>query len=182
MSSSKKELREHFKKIRSHLSKDKIFVWSKQIYNHILELHSFINAQNIGLYMPLPQEVQIQALLQQPKNKYLPVVQSDMHLEFHLYDKHQPLIPNKWNIEEPSPLQPHIDIHQLDIIFIPMLAFDVTGHRLGMGKGCYDRTLQNSSIQKIGLAFDIQEYTSIPHDSYDISLNMLITEKRILTF
>ncbi|NBX84543.1 MAG: 5-formyltetrahydrofolate cyclo-ligase [Gammaproteobacteria bacterium] len=182
MSLSKKELREHFKKIRSHLTQNKIIAWSSQIYNHILELPSFINAQNIGLYMPMQHEVQIQALLKQPKNKYLPIVQSDMHLEFYLYDKRQPLIQNQWNIEEPSPLQPHIDIHQLDVIFIPMLAFDLTGQRLGMGKGCYDRTLQNCSIQKIGLAFDIQEYTSIPHDSYDISLNMLITEKRILTF
>lgn len=182
MSLSKKELREHFKKIRRHLSPDQIMAWSTHINHQILKLPTFIKAQKIGLYMPMRQEVQVQPLLQQPKTIYLPIVQSDMHLEFYLYDKHEPLIQNQWHIEEPSPLQPQVDIHELDIIFIPMLAFDKQGQRLGMGKGCYDRTLQNCPILKIGLAFEIQEYASIPHYSYDIALDMLITEKRILKF
>jgi len=71
-----------------------------------------------------------------------------------------------------------------DIIFIPLMAFDRHGHRLGKGGGYYDRTLQElrslKSLHAIGLAAEEQFLPSIPHSSHDQALNVVITEKQII--
>ena len=87
-------------------------------------------------------------------------------------------------IKEP-PLKNKILIPE--VLFVPCLAFDNFGYRLGYGGGYYDRTL--SFLQKnkkkfisIGYAFDDQKVFKLPKDKFDIKLDYVITEKKIYTF
>ena len=76
---------------------------------------------------------------------------------------------------------------QLDIIFTPLVAFDDSGNRLGMGGGFYDRTLaglankiNNTAI--IGLAYDQQQVDQLPLEAWDIPLPRIITETKDYQF
>jgi len=73
-----------------------------------------------------------------------------------------------------------------DILLVPLLGFDRTGHRLGYGAGYYDRTLAElrgqRSVLALGLAFDVQEVPEVPAEANDQALDMVITERRTLAF
>ncbi|MFH1234747.1 MAG: 5-formyltetrahydrofolate cyclo-ligase [Candidatus Diapherotrites archaeon] len=74
------------------------------------------------------------------------------------------------------------DCSEIDAIFVPGTAFDKTGHRLGYGKGYYDRFLAKlpAGIPIIGLAFECQLVEKIPAEKHDIRVHKIVTEKRAI--
>ena len=69
-----------------------------------------------------------------------------------------------------------------DMVVLPLAGFDVAGHRLGYGKGHYDRVLSRLHADGrrpylVGLAFDIQQVDPIPFEDHDIRLDMVVTER-----
>ncbi len=67
-----------------------------------------------------------------------------------------------------------------DVILVPLVAFDTSGHRIGFGGGWYDRFLSmQPHAQKIGLAYELQRVDYIPAEPHDEYLNVVVTEKRI---
>lgn len=98
--------------------------------------------------------------------------------------------PNRFNIQEPAQYHRHIVMPWgLDLIFLPLVAFDLHGNRLGMGGGFYDRTLayrQHRTFWKgprlIGLAHEFQRVDELPRKAWDIPLDGVITEKSIYLF
>ena len=89
---------------------------------------------------------------------------------------------NAWGIPEPQG-GIEIDPQQLDVIFIPLLAFDIKGNRLGYGKGFYDRFLSNCKPQalKIGLSL-FEAESSIPQEKTDVMLTHCVTPDKTYTF
>ncbi len=92
-------------------------------------------------------------------------------------------IPEEWSagpygIAEPSKGTP-VDPKDLDVILIPLVAFDERLHRLGHGKGYYDRFLQETQAWKIGIAYEIQKEKDIPVTDEDVPMDLIITEERI---
>jgi 5-formyltetrahydrofolate cyclo-ligase len=70
--------------------------------------------------------------------------------------------------------------NEIDLMFVPAVAFDLHGYRMGYGKGYYDRWLGNVDIDRtVGLAFDCQIAEKLPIGKYDIPVGMIITERRI---
>jgi 5-formyltetrahydrofolate cyclo-ligase len=67
-----------------------------------------------------------------------------------------------------------------DLAIVPLLAFDRRGHRLGYGKGYYDRLLATSPITTIGVGFAAQEIDALPAESHDITLDWIITEREVI--
>jgi 5,10-methenyltetrahydrofolate synthetase len=112
-----------------------------------------------------------------------PVVQADHHLHFlHPQIEHD-LTKNQFGIFEPDP-QHSQEIVREDIagLLIPGLAFDSSGIRLGRGKGYYDRWLAGYAGLKVGICFDIQLFDgSLPQTDFDIPMDWVVTEKRILS-
>lgn len=84
---------------------------------------------------------------------------------------------NKWGILEPVGGQTTDDI---DVCIVPMVAFDGL-NRLGHGKGYYDRYLATHDCYTIGLAFDCQKIDGLETNKYDIPLDCIITQSRIIT-
>ena len=134
----KKDLRKQAYEIRNKLaSSGENPIKSQRIISKILNSSDFINAQNIALYYPIKNEIDITNLLKvQDKNFYLPRCNSN-ELEFVKYvdDKH--LFIGSFGIIEP--LGDKINPEILDVIYIPALMANTDNYRLGYGKGFYDR-------------------------------------------
>ena len=93
----------------------------------------------------------------------------------------EPLIAGVWGIREPKPEAAEVDP---DILLVPLLAFDRTGHRIGYGAGYYDLTLAQQRARKpiiaVGLAFAAQEVAAIPATPRDARLDLVLTEREVL--
>jgi 5-formyltetrahydrofolate cyclo-ligase len=93
-------------------------------------------------------------------------------------------VPGAFGILEPDPQKSQrISVSQIDGFLVPGLGFDKNGARLGRGKGFYDRTLQRSPGEKVGLAFSEQVIKSdLPCDPWDVFMDALVTDKEIRNF
>lgn len=116
------------------------------------------------------------------KQCYLPVVTVDNTLDFVVYNAGDPMVSNRYGILEPADKSQIIDPQDLDLIIAPLLAFDLSGHRLGTGGGYYDKTLafkQDLPRQKpffIGFAYSVQQAHHLPTEPQDVLLDSIVTE------
>lgn len=89
---------------------------------------------------------------------------------------------NKYKILEPYfQSKDIIPIHDLDVVIVPLVAFDKTGSRLGMGGGFYDCFLTNWKINNfipIGFSYDFQLVDNIPKQYWDVSLPIVLTPNK----
>ena len=151
------------------------------------------HSQHIALYLANDGELDtyplIQALWQKNKTVYLPVLHpfAPGYLVFIRYDSNTLLYPNRFGIPQPlTECHRLLPVNQLDIIFTPLVAFDQSGNRLGMGGGFYDRTLAqlpaDSHCQVIGLAHGCQQVDAVPAEAWDVPLKQIITPEQSLHF
>ncbi len=174
---NKKELRQYIRnEKRQHSQRElgalSLFACTK------LQAHPHINAaKTILLYYPLPDEVDVRPLIdnlvQQGKRIILPKVISDSELTLHIYHSKDDLTQGAFGIMEPTSeeVSPS-DIEDTAVAIVPGMAFDIKGHRLGRGKGYYDRLLSRiTDIYKVGVCFPFQILEDIPTDPHDIVMN-----------
>jgi 5-formyltetrahydrofolate cyclo-ligase len=87
------------------------------------------------------------------------------------------LVPGVWGIKEPPLAAPEVEP---DILLVPLLAFDRSGHRIGYGAGYYDLTIAQLRAKKpiaaVGIAFAAQEVESVPRTAFDARLDLVLTE------
>jgi 5-formyltetrahydrofolate cyclo-ligase len=112
----------------------------------------------------------------------LPVVIARDHaLIFRLWAANEALVRGQYGIFQPSSDAPEVDP---DIVLVPLAAFDRAGHRIGYGRGYYDRTLQNlraiKKITVIGVAFAVQEIDIVPALPHDEQLDCVLTERELI--
>lgn len=183
----KKQIRPKLIKLRKNLSPQHIHRLSTIICHHIVSTSEFQTAHHLAFYMPKEGEVDLRPLIElaedSGKSCYLPVLESQK-LSFYCYKNNDPLIKNRYGIEEPQ-IQEKIpkNLEDLDLILMPLVAFDPKCHRIGYGAGYYDRTLhqkkKHSKPWLIGVGYEFQKVEDIIPDSWDIALNKIITEKTI---
>lgn len=144
-------------------------------------------------YWPLPDEVDIRplinALVAQGATVLLPKVVDDEHMELRRYASQSDLAEGAFHIMEPTGA-PFNDYEKIDVVLIPGMAFDAAGHRLGRGKGYYDRFLaslrpsglipQPSSFTTypspllLGVCFPFQRVAEVPTEEHDICVDEII--------
>jgi 5-formyltetrahydrofolate cyclo-ligase len=90
------------------------------------------------------------------------------------------LIPGNFGILEPHPDSPAFPLKRLDFVLVPGVAFAPNGHRLGRGKGFYDRLLANVTSVKCGVAQDEQIVPILPAEPHDIAMDFILTPTRWL--
>lgn len=143
------------------------------------ETLSFQQAETVLIYASLSDEVPTLRFLQcVEKRLVLPCVISDTQLELRLYTGPEDLeVRGRYHI--PEPLGERFDDYAaIDLIIVPGMAFDKEGHRLGRGKGYYDRLLAHPDLRnkkKIGLCFDFQCVDTVPWDMHDVVMDEVIT-------
>lgn len=193
----KPEIREKMQKRRKELGLVSVTQAAQAVGAQVVLLSEFLQAGQIGCYLSIENELDPMPLMhcaQTLKKKlYLPVISTvpdtsgqSAPLEFHAYTVGDPLQKSLHGTSAPAHRAGLIDdISSLDIIFLPLVAFDAHGNRLGRGAGHYDKTL-NYAKQKegrlpflIGLAYDFQKVSEIVPDKWDVPMNMIITEKAV---
>ena len=134
-------------------------------------------ARIILAYYALPDEVDTRHLLDElvaeGKTVLLPKVLDDTAMELRRYTGPHDLREGAYHIMEPIG-DPFTDLTQIDLALIPGLAFDAQGHRLGRGKGYYDRFLAAFTGTTIGVCFDFQKVAEVPVDAHDIAVNRVV--------
>lgn len=160
----------------------------------VQSLDAFQSANNIALYLANDGELSPEILLQQcsqlGKQCYLPVVAADQQMSFALYQQGARLQANQFGILEPLSCAPRIPAEDLDLVFMPLVGFDRSGARLGMGGGYYDRAFdfldsaggspQAQGPKLFGLAHSLQEVERLEVASWDIPLDAIITELEVI--
>lgn len=100
---------------------------------------------------------------------------SEKKLELRLYTGPQDLAIGAYGIAEPTG-KVFTDYKAIDLAVIPGMAFDKDGHRLGRGKGYYDKLLPYIPAVKIGICFPFQLIEEVPAEPFDICMNTIITK------
>ncbi|RJX70515.1 5-formyltetrahydrofolate cyclo-ligase [Vibrio sinensis] len=191
MQLSRDEYRKYIRAKRQQLSESFQQQASQELISQFSLLPEFNTSQHIALYLSVDGELNttplIQWLWQQGKQTYLPVIHpfSKGHLLFLNYTSTTPMTSNRYGILEPKLSKNEIrPINTLDLICTPLVGFDDRGHRLGMGGGYYDRTLQpwftkGCGPKPIGLAHDCQHTKRLPIESWDVPLPKIVTPSQI---
>ena len=132
----------------------------------------------IMAYWPLPDEVDIRGLLDRLVGEghtvVLPRVVNDQTMELHRYTGRAALVEGALHIMEPTG-EPFTDYDAIDVALVPGMAFDAAGHRLGRGRGYYDRFLTMHRPRKtIGVGFPFQRVAVVPTDGHDVCLDEIM--------
>lgn len=193
---SKKSLRIEVLNAIQGLTKSEQFKKSRRLAQNRALQTEILKSHSLAAYWPLKGEMDPRPLLnlalKYKKNCYLPVLHPLSHnqLLFMKYTLDTPLKINQYGIYEPKINTQHlIPAWMLDLVLVPLLAFDKQGARLGRGKGYYDRTFDFINTQRkpcyprlIGLAYDLQCYERLPTHHNDVGLSAVVTESHFLHF
>ena len=162
---------------------------SRKIFEKLIIAPVFVNARNIGIYSATKNEVGtdeiIRYLVASGKSVWLPVAEGKS-MDFFRFKGFDRLKKGKFNVPEPEretgeKTAGELDeFGGLDVIIVPGVCFDSHLHRLGYGKGHYDRYLKTCRAIRIGICFDELTVAEIPHDEYDERMDVVMTDARIL--
>lgn len=186
---TKQELRLKYKALRQALSFEEVEDMSLRIANKLLELEIW-NKTYYHLFLTLEEqkEPHTDFILQilAGKDKEIIVSKSDFgnfRMINYLLTDNTRLVKSMYGIPEPVD-GIEVPANKIDVVFIPLLAFDAKGHRVGYGKGFYDRFLMECrpDVIKIGLSFFGAEEESIETNPTDIPLDFCVTPERIYSF
>ncbi|RUO29134.1 5-formyltetrahydrofolate cyclo-ligase [Aliidiomarina sanyensis] len=186
--------RRHFRAARNRLSPDARVAADQSLCAAIVDLIKEHEAQSVGVFLPNDGEPNLTAILQQaPQGTRfaLPVLHpfSEGHLLFLRYDQQTPMRPNIYGIPEPElSVERVTPLSSMQLLFVPLVAFDAAGNRLGMGGGFYDRTLAAwqrghlPNLRPIGVAYNEQRADALPHATWDVPLPAILTPDKLWQF
>ena len=182
----KEDIRKRLIEKRKKLSEKELLEKSKQIKKRLFEMSEFQKASNILFYVSYDNEVytheMIKDSISNKKNIVVPVTdKKNNDLILSKLNSWDDLTLGAYYILEPKKEKiKEISIDELDLIIVPGVGFDSCGNRIGHGKGYYDKLLKNSEALTIGLSFEFQVVEKIPNEKHDVSIDMIVTEKKIL--
>lgn len=186
---TKSELRKKYKALRKSLSLDQIDDFSLAIANRLLQLDIWDKSfYHIFLSIEEQKEVNTEYILNilAGKDKNIVISKSnfeDTSMTHFLLTDNTTIRKNDYNIPEPVD-GIEINSTQIEVVFVPLLAFDKTGNRVGYGKGFYDRFLSECKPEtiKIGLSFFEAEEEIFGTSENDIKLDYCVTPNQVIQF
>ncbi len=179
-------LREYIRAERSKLQSSTIGLQSERISTFLFDdlLFKSSKSRNIVLYNSIKGEVDTGLVDAEArklnKNIFYPKI-IDGKMVFAKANSIDDFLPGRFGTKEPISNE-YVNIADVDLFIIPAVAIDVSGSRLGFGKGFYDKELQNISRNKIySLVFDFQLIKKEFGEKHDIKVRKVFTEKQIVT-
>ena len=177
-SPAKTELRRHMRAELARMNPTAAAAASESIRTSIPSLPRWQEARTLAAYAALPGEPDLRPFdWGQSKTLLLPRVDGEI-LVFHRVHDTTQLKPGAFGVLEPDPAQcPIADPATAGIIFVPGVAFTPDGHRLGRGRGYYDRLLSTlpESVLRVGVCFASQLVTALPDEPHDESVDLVLS-------
>jgi 5-formyltetrahydrofolate cyclo-ligase len=186
---TKSILREKYKKLRKEIDKNNLEDLSLRIANQLLNLDIWDKTYyHLFLQIETQNEINTEYILHiiQGKDKEIVVSKSDFEtrqMTHYLLTDSTKIIKNIYNIPEPTNGL-EVNESKIDVVFVPLLAYDLQGNRVGYGKGFYDTFLSKCKPEtiKIGLSFFEPESKIDDVLPTDIQLDYCITPNKIFAF
>lgn len=189
----RQQLRQQMRAQRRALSRIEQTLAAARLARHFSRNPLFQRARRIAFYLANDGEISPAPLLDKAlamgKNCYLPVLHPLRHnrLWFVRYRPGCPMSRNRFGIDEPQDkLNPRVPAWSLDLVLLPLVAFDTDGGRLGMGGGFYDRSFAFKQGRRparkprlIGLAHQLQRVDRLATASWDIPLAGIATDRQL---
>ena len=183
----KNKIRDRMKKLRAELSICTYRQSSQAIIDKCVRLEEWYYAQTVHIYVSaVNNEVDtlglIYKMFDSGKKVIVPKCDTVSHRLLNIrIESFDDLTVGKFGLMEPS-YKPGKEIkpENLDLIILPLLAFDRSGKRIGFGGGYYDSLLSECTCPKTGLGYSFQEVDKVPVKSHDEKLDIIVTEKEII--
>jgi 5-formyltetrahydrofolate cyclo-ligase len=182
----KEELRQNLLERREAIPEPDYYSLSADIVEELKKQDEFRAAQIIHCYVSMNQrrEVETRELIREilfkGKQVIVPVTDFENRTLSHVrLRSYEDLQTNKWGVLEPNGGE-EVSPNEIELVVVPMVAADEECNRIGYGEGFYDRFLKQMNCPKIGLIFDRNVIEKLPVEEFDIPLNKVITETRII--
>jgi 5-formyltetrahydrofolate cyclo-ligase len=187
---NKNHIRQNIRQKRKNQTEAYRYQASKQIAEQLMHWLSFQSQRQVAVFLAMSEEINtdfvIDKLRENACTVYLPIVHPYRSglLFFQKYHASTYLVKNQIGVREPA-FNPYeiIAPWELDVVLVPLVAFDKARHRLGMGGGFYDQTFAftryHHELKLYGLAFECQKLEHCPYESWDLALDGIITERTI---
>jgi 5-formyltetrahydrofolate cyclo-ligase len=165
---------------------------ARQVASSVAAAHWLQPGRCIGLYLSMPEELDTTPLLQLALRRgcrvAVPRIVSLRHNRMQFFDLDGAVGAGAFGISEPSGGRMR-SARQMDLVFVPLVGFDPAGHRIGMGRGFYDRFLAHRGRMHhwrrpllVGIAYDAQCVPLLPTSGHDVPLDAIVTESTLLRF
>lgn len=179
--------RDKVRQLRAELDTTQARLAAAKVASRLLATSIYKQAMRLAAYIASNNELDPCPVVKEAwntgKRVYLPVICEDNSLKFAPYHIHSPLQKNRYRIPEPvCPADELVSAADLDLIMVPLVAFDAECRRIGMGAGYYDRTLAGLNSRKpvkAGLAYDFQQVDGIQAQPWDIPMDLIVTDHRL---
>ena len=188
--STKKGLREEIRQKLKAQSLEERSQKSLRIQDRLFSLAEFQKAAWVCFYVALPEEVDTVPMIEKAigMGKRVAIPLSDLENKelktYEIKDLRNDVRKGAFRILEPDPKKTvPVEPSKLEVVVVPGLVFDRENYRIGRGQGFYDRFLAGAGrlplqerVFKIGLAFSFQVVPSVPHESHDQKLDLVLTD------
>lgn len=182
IANSKSDLRQ---KIRAALGKISLAVRTVESMDLCARLEPQLrSAHMILFYAPLADELDVWPLLEKllKSEKICALPAFDNAMQFYsarrVKNLETDIFTGKFGVSEPLDSCEEIPLNKFDLVLVPGVAFDLSGNRLGRGKGFYDRILSAASGVKCGVGYDFQLLEKIPTEAHDAKVDFIFTPSR----
>ena len=184
---SKNELRRKFRALRRNLDPLQREARDRSINDCVVSLIADTGAKSVSAFLAFDGEPDLRPALDQLSRSgvmlVLPAIVNDAAgkktLEFRRWHPGAQVSRNSFGIDEPDPQQP-VHVREIDVLLIPLVAWDPRGNRLGMGAGYYDHALaalgNSGRPRRIGVGYSIQRTDELNAQPWDVRLHEVITE------
>lgn len=190
---NKSTLRKQYLTKRKALSSEEIIQKSQQICDLFFQEIDLKSIQFLHIFLPIKKQNEIDTFLiirrLQIEFSFINIVVSRSNLEDfemqHFILEEQNLVENKWGILEPSQASKRkVQPQEIDLVILPLLAFDKQGNRVGYGKGFYDRFLKKCSPKALKVGFCLEEPIEEIEDlnEFDVKMDVCITPDGVWKF
>lgn len=183
----KEKLRRRMMHQRDALTPAEIQRRSLQVIGKVFTLSEFQKAKIVACYVNKGSEVEtkpiIRNILSSSKKVLVPTVTGERDLVFSELRSLEELVPGTFGILEPQPdLTRPRSLETVDLAFIPGIVWDSQGYRVGWGKGYFDAVLEKlpNWATSIGLSYDQQIVERVPREEFDLPVELVVTETRVI--
>lgn len=188
---TKKDIRKHFLELRLNLEEPTALALNERLLANARQL-DYSGIRNAHIFLPISEKKEVDTWplvkwgrAQWPEMEWV-LSRSDMktgEMNHYLWKTNTILVKNKFGIPEPDQGEA-IQPENIDLVFVPLLAFDRHGQRVGYGKGMYDRFLKQCrpDVRTIGLSLFEPVLQIEDADSWDVPLHTVVTPDHIYQF
>lgn len=179
----KKALRRLGKEILANLSNEEREAITEKLANQLFASKLWKEANTIGITVSAGFELDTTPIIEQGWNEGKTIavpkcIPESRRLDFYGLETFEQLEDSFYNLREPNPqLTEIVDKQEIDLLIVPGLIYDNRGYRVGFGGGYYDRFLVDYPNKTISVFYSKQLTEKTPHETFDIPVQHLLTEK-----